>query len=70
MAKVHTKLKEFDKAIEVLEEAAQVKFEQTSNKVTVFSALGDAYFTVGEYRKAADAYTQAIEASPSTHWLH
>lgn len=64
MAKVHTKLKEFDKAIEVLEEAAQVKFEQTSNKVTVFSALGDAYFTVGEFRKAADAYTQAIEASP------
>ncbi|MFA6694359.1 MAG: tetratricopeptide repeat protein, partial [Bacillota bacterium] len=64
MANVHTKLKEFDKAIEVLEEASEVKFEQVSNKVIVFSALGDAYFSVGNYQQASEAYDQAIAVSP------
>jgi tetratricopeptide (TPR) repeat protein len=64
MAEVYTKLNEFEKTIEVLEEAAEVKYESVSNKVTVLTALGDAYFRVGRYEDAAKAYDDAIKASP------
>lgn len=64
MAEVYTKTNDFEKAIEVLEEAAEVKYEKVSDKVTVLTALGDSHFRLANYDQAAQAYDKAIKASP------
>lgn len=64
MSDVYFKINDFDKSIEVLEEASEVKYEKISDKVTVLTALGDAYFRVARYEDAAEAYDNAIQASP------
>lgn len=64
MAEVYTKINEFEKAIEVLEEASEVKYEKVSDKVTVLTALGDSHFRLANYDQAALAYDKAIKTSP------
>ena len=64
MAEVYTKIKEFDKAIEVLEEASNIKYESASNRAAIWTTLGDAYYLNARYQDAVDAYSVAIKESP------